>query len=130
MNIKKYFKNHFKRTGFDSYISKNLHLHGSMCLDADFCTVLDGTFEGTSILEYGDTKNGSTTLHIGGDARAADNVEVQNVFITGSLTCKTLIVRGTLSIMDGAIVVCDLIKYNRLMIQNGARITGKLENIG
>lgn len=119
-------KNPFKRAGFDSLIAKGTAIHGDLVLDLGSTTIIDGSVNGRTIMVNETENKGSTTLIIGGAVHLVDGLTVSDVTITGTLTCDTLHVEGTLAIKLGAKVTAQLVRYRRLIIEPGATLNARL----
>ena len=119
-------RNPFKPAGFDSIISKGTLLSGILSLEANTTTVLDGKMSGDQINVSGADPAPKTTLVIHGDASTLDSVQVPNVTITGTLTCKSLNVSGQLAIKNGAVVNAETIRYGSLIVEPKAQINGHM----
>jgi cytoskeletal protein CcmA (bactofilin family) len=116
-------KNPFKRTGFDTLISKGTTIDGLLFIDGT--TIVEGCVRGSTIQEDPETKN-SSTLVVNGNVNITDDIRVQNVTITGTVRCKMLIVPGVLAVKDGAQVFAELIKYGSLVVEPKAILHGMM----
>lgn len=116
-------KNPFKRTGFDTLISKGTTIEGMLFIEGT--TIVEGIVRGQTIQE-----SKGSTLVVNGEVNITEDIRVQNVTITGSLRCKTLVVDGVLAVKDGASVFAELIKYGSLVVEPKASLNGMMERIG
>lgn len=128
-------KNPFKsaKGGFDSLIGKGIQIDGTLTLAPASTTQLDGIMKGDSIRVDSVTNEGkmsSTTLVINGEATTLKSIAVPNVTITGEVQCDVLIVSGVLAIKNGARVTAKVIRYNILVVETGAIISGQFEHSG
>ena len=119
-------KNPFKRAGFDTLISKGTVIEGMLFIEGT--TIVEGVVRGQTIQQVVDTKG--ATLVVSGEVNIADDIRVQNVTITGTLRCKTLIVGGVLAVKDGASVFAEIIKYGSLVVEPKASLNGRMEHNG
>lgn len=122
-------KNPFKPSGFDCLISRGTVITGSLCLEPGAVTMLDGTMYGESITvaqAENVKQEESTTLLVTGGAGALKLIKVQNVTITGGLSCDVLHVEGQLSIKNGAKVTAREIFYRALVVEPKAIINGRM----
>lgn len=125
-------KNPFKRTGFDSLISKGTMIKGELMLDPGTCTILDGVMSGDRIADrdaVSDIDTSGTILVVNGTATALKSVNVANVVVTGTLTCDVLTVSGQLSIKNGAKVTANIINYRSLVVEPKAMLTGSMVHL-
>lgn len=130
--------NPFKSKGFDSLIAPGQTILGDLILAKGSTSQIDGAvlgqsikaetvrLDGTSKAVLKTMSKSPTTLVINGTV-TTDNVEVENVTISGVLYCKSLIVSGTLAIRKGAKVNADVICYQQMIIEPGAIINGNLK---
>lgn len=122
------------KNGFDSVVAKGHVITGSLELEPGSTTVFDGTMTGESI-EVGISKDikdespSKTTLVINGTVRALKRIEVPNVTITGEVRCDVLHVSGVLAIKRGAVVRVSTLRYETLVVETGAVISGSFEHI-
>jgi cytoskeletal protein CcmA (bactofilin family) len=117
-------KNPFKRTGFDTLISKGTTLEGMLFIEG--VTVIEGCVRGQTIQQGTDAT--SATLVVSGEVNIADDIRVQNVTITGTLRCRTLVVEGVLAVKDGASVFAETIKYGSLVVEPKASLNGTMSH--
>jgi cytoskeletal protein CcmA (bactofilin family) len=120
-------KNPFKRTGFDTLISKGTVLEGMLFIEGT--TIIEGCVRGSTIQECLESKDKST-LVVNGQANITEDICVPNVTITGLVRCKTLVVPGVLAVKDGASVFAEIIKYGSLVVEPKASLNGTMEHIG
>jgi cytoskeletal protein CcmA (bactofilin family) len=120
-------KNPFKRTGFDTLISKGTTLEGMLFIEGT--TIIEGCVRGSTIQEAVESKDKST-LVVNGQANITEDIRVQNLTITGLVRCKLLIVNGVLAVKDGASVFAEYIKYGSLVVEPKASLNGTMEHIG
>jgi cytoskeletal protein CcmA (bactofilin family) len=120
-------KNPFKRTGFDTLISKGTTLEGMLFIEGT--TIIEGCVRGSTIQEAVESKDKST-LVVNGQANITEDIRVQNLTITGFVRCKLLIVNGVLAVKDGASVFAEYIKYGSLVVEPKASLNGTMEHIG
>lgn len=121
--------NPFKRTGFDSLISKNTTLQGSALIIGENETfILDGKFTGLGITQAGDLSPNNTTLVIGGRVKA-ETVTVSNVTVTGELHCDLLIIEGMLAVKSGATLKAREVRYRTLSIEDEAVVLAQLNHL-
>jgi cytoskeletal protein CcmA (bactofilin family) len=120
-------KNPFKRTGFDTLISKGTKIDGALFVEANATTIIDGMLVGPLISQHS-TESGST-LVINGDVNVTGDVHVENVTITGTLNCRTLEVNGQLAVKNGAIVFAEFIKYRSLVVEPAAKLNGQMVHL-
>ena len=119
-------KNPFKRTGFDTLISKGTTIEGMLFIEGT--TIVEGEVRGQTIQQGSDAK--SATLVVNGAVNITEDIRVQNVTITGTLRCKTLVVDGVLAVKDGASVFAELIKYGSLVVEPKASLNGTMSRNG
>jgi cytoskeletal protein CcmA (bactofilin family) len=115
-------KNPFKRTGFDTLISKGTTLEGMLFIEGT--TIIEGCVRGSTIQEGTDSKG--ATLIVSGSVNITEDIRVQNVTITGTLRCKTLVVAGVLAVKDGAVLFAETIKYGSLVVESKANLNGTM----
>lgn len=120
-------KNPFKRTGFDTLISKGTKIDGSLFVESNATTIIDGMVVGPSITQ--NSVDGGATLVINGDVNVTEDVRVENVVITGTLNCKVLEVHGTLAIKNGAVVFAEFIRYRSLVVEPKANLNGQMVHL-
>ena len=116
-------RNPFKPTGFDTYIAKGTSLDGSMAITGT--VVVDGTFVGKIIHGGPDT-----TLVIGGSATKIERIDVDNLTVTGTVECDTLVVSNQLAVKNGGVIRAKTISYKMLVVQPSAIISGQLIPLG
>lgn len=121
-------KSPFRRTGFDSIISKNTTLTGTLIIGQNETILLDGKFTGIGVTQEGDLNPNETALVVGGSVKA-ETVTVSNVTIAGSLECDLLIVEGLLAIQINAMVKAREIRYRMLSIQDGAIVLAQMNHL-
>jgi cytoskeletal protein CcmA (bactofilin family) len=113
-------KNPFKRTGFDTLISKGTVLEGMLFIEGT--AIIEGVVRGQTIQEG----KSPSTLVVNGEVNITEDIRVQNVTITGTLRCKTLVVNGVLAVKDGASVFAETIKYGSLVVEPKASLNGTM----
>jgi cytoskeletal protein CcmA (bactofilin family) len=117
-------KNPFKRTGFDTLISKGTTLEGMLFIEG--VTVIEGCIRGSTI-QSSDSK--VSTLVVNGQVNITEDIRVQNVTITGQVRCKILVVEGVLAVKDGASVFAETIKYGSLVVEPKASLNGTMSHL-
>ncbi len=132
-------KNIFKKSsisaGFDSIIAKGSTIIGDIRIGLGQTFVVDGNVigKGTIVSESpsNDTpkenKLCSTLIINSGAGVECNSIIAHNVVVAGTLKCESLIVFQQLSILAGANVECDTIKYGQLSVEPTARVSGLLE---
>lgn len=119
-------KNPFKRTGFDTLISKGTTIEGMLFIEGT--TIVEGVVRGQTI-QHG-TNAGGATLVVNGEVNITEDIRVQNVTITGTVRCKILVVDGVLAVKDGASVFAETIKYGSLVVEPKASLNGTMSRNG
>jgi hypothetical protein len=123
-------KNPFAKKGFDSLISPEIRISGGvMTISGDEHVVFDGILENEKICELAtDRENSKVHLTIGGSVNT-NELELQNLTITGTLTAGVVKVRGVLAIKAGARVTIDVLQYRHLVIETGAIVNANMQHM-
>ena len=119
--------NIFKTRGFDAVISKGVRINGDLVISPNTTVLIEGEVvgvirESTSSDGFGD----KTKLEVSGLV-TVERLEVADLTVTGVVKCDDLIVRGVLALKKGAsLEATNSIHYNKLVIETGAHLNGKL----
>ena len=73
---------------------------------------------------------GTGTLVVNGQANISEDIRVQNLTITGSVQCKSIVVSGVLAVKNGASVFAESIIYGSLVVEPKASLNGNMECFG
>lgn len=116
-------------SGFDTLIGTNVTLDSvHLRIAADTTVVVNGTIANAKIETS--SSRGKTMLVINGSVHCTDGeLSVNNLVHAGKLECDVLIVDGELTVKAGSTLVANEIRYNKLIIEPSAIITGHLQPI-
>lgn len=117
-------------SGFDTLIGANVALHDVLLrIAADTTIIIDGTVSFKEIQAA--SSKGKTTVVVNGSLTSPNPGEfrIDNIVVSGTLECDVLIVDGELSVKAGSKLIANQIKYNKLIIEPSAIITGHLQPI-
>lgn len=119
--------NIFKTRGFDAVISDGVTILGDLVVSPNTTVLIEGEVVGvirerTTSEGFGD----KTKLEVSGSI-TVERLEVANLTVTGEVKCEDLVVHGVLALKKGAILnAANSIHYNKLVIETGAHLNGKL----
>lgn len=126
----------FKTKGFDSIISKNVAVTGAISVAQGSTTIIDGEASLTDLSmapSSTDRQKCTTTVIVNGKVAPSENeqldINIDNVTITGSVTCTSIWVEGTLAVKAGAELRAENIFYRTLEAQPGAILLGKMQHL-
>lgn len=116
----------FKVKGFDSVISKDMHLAGELSFSGT--VVIDGTIDGQSVKQnHADTK--PSLLHINGNVKVKDVVIIHDLTVCGTVEAREIRVEGTFAVKSGCKVSADVIYYRTLEVEPGAIIMAQMKHL-
>lgn len=119
--------NIFKTRGFDAVVSSGVTILGDLVISPNTTVLVEGEVLGvirerTTAEGFGD----KTKLEVSGSI-TVERLEVANLTVSGTVKCEDLIVPGVLVLKKGASLdAANSIHYNKLVIETGAHLTGKL----
>ena len=125
----------FRSRGFDTLIGKGTVIMGVLSISTDTTAVIDGQAFMTDVNGRGESltnkDQGKTTLHVNGQLAGPGgtsdvDIEVQNVIVTGKVSCNEIRVEGTLAVKSGATLKATKILYRELIIETGAVVHGQM----
>ena len=128
----------FRSRGFDTLIGKGTVITGVLSLAPDSTAVIDGQAFLTDVNELGVHEGakvkGKTTLHVNGQLAGPGGsdqvtIEIQNVVVTGKVSCDEIRVEGTLAVKSGAVLKATKILYRELIIETGAVVHGQMSHL-
>lgn len=123
-------KNPFKKAGFDSLLSSNVHITGGvMELSGDELVIFNGNLQNEKIHERVTGEEACKAHLVIGGVVATGELELHNLTVTGELRASVVKVPGTLAIKAGARVTADVLQYRHLIIENGAVVAANMAHM-